>query len=170
LKVAARTWRAGTFFRNDIGTRICIADGAADVLLDIFAPRNADEFARILRPGGLAVVVIPDDSHLHELRAALPLLSIRPEKRDRVAASFAPHFDFRDDSATTSVLHLSSADVHDLIAMSPSAHHVDDAQLTNLIAVDVTTAFHVLTFVRRAYRTITVPPFRRTSTASPPPP
>jgi 23S rRNA (guanine745-N1)-methyltransferase len=41
----------------DVWRRLPIADGCADLVLDVFAPRNGAEFARVLRPGGALVVV-----------------------------------------------------------------------------------------------------------------
>ena len=68
LRRAARTYESVCFLVNDIKHRICIADGCVDLLLDVFAPRNPDEFKRIMRPNGLLVVTIPQEDHLTELR------------------------------------------------------------------------------------------------------
>lgn len=150
LRLAARTYRDGVFFLNDVGSRICLADGGVDVLLDIFAPRNAGEFARVLRPGGIALVVIPDESHLHELRGALPLLSIAPEKRERTVDQLSAHLAIRDETAVAYAMQLTRPDLHDLVRMSPSAHHLEDAQLEGLRDMEMTASFRVLLFEKRS--------------------
>jgi 23S rRNA (guanine745-N1)-methyltransferase len=146
LRLAARTYREAVFFLNDVGSRICLADGAADVLLDIFAPRNAGEFARVLRPGGIALIVIPEEWHLHELRRALPLLSIAPGKRGRTVDQLSAHFAIQGESAVAYGVRLTLPDLRDLVRMSPSAHHLEDVRLEGLRDMDVTVAFRILRF------------------------
>ncbi|MGN1003173.1 MAG: putative RNA methyltransferase [Oscillospiraceae bacterium] len=45
-----------------------LADGWADVVLNIFSPFMAGEFARVLRPGGRLLRVVPLERHLWELK------------------------------------------------------------------------------------------------------
>lgn len=65
-----------------------VIDGAVDVVLSVFAPRNALEFVRVLRPGGLVITVTPQPAHLVELRNALGLLDIEPDKQTRLTEAF----------------------------------------------------------------------------------
>ncbi|AQZ67492.1 hypothetical protein BKM31_43925 [[Actinomadura] parvosata subsp. kistnae] len=53
--------RAGAFVA-DVWRPLPIRSGVADVVIDVFAPRNGPEFRRVLRPGGAAVVVTPAPS------------------------------------------------------------------------------------------------------------
>ena len=48
-----------------------VADAAADVLVDCFAPLAAAEYARVLRPGGTFLYVVPGPRHLWELKEIL---------------------------------------------------------------------------------------------------
>lgn len=48
-----------------------LADGSCDALLSIFAPVEADEFARILKPDGILVRAIPLERHLWQLKEAV---------------------------------------------------------------------------------------------------
>src|SRR6266516_6833069 len=57
-----------------------VADHGAAVLLDVFAPRNGPEFARVLAPDGALLVVTPTARHLAELVEALALLRVDPAK------------------------------------------------------------------------------------------
>jgi 23S rRNA (guanine745-N1)-methyltransferase len=48
----------------DVWRPLPVGDSSVGVLTDIFAPRNAPEFARVLRPDGVLVVVTPAVDHL----------------------------------------------------------------------------------------------------------
>src|SRR5205823_9615897 len=64
--------------------RLPVRDGAAGLVLDVFAPRNGAEFRRILAPGGALLVVTPEPAHLHELVDTLGLLAVDPDKDRRL--------------------------------------------------------------------------------------
>jgi 23S rRNA (guanine745-N1)-methyltransferase len=49
--------------------RLPFDDASFDALIDVFSPRPFDELFRVLRPGGLAVVVTPGADHLAQLKA-----------------------------------------------------------------------------------------------------
>lgn len=51
--------------------RLPIAGQSADVLVNIFSPLAADEFARVLRPGGLFCYAVPSARHLWEMKEIL---------------------------------------------------------------------------------------------------
>jgi 23S rRNA (guanine745-N1)-methyltransferase len=147
LRVAARRYPAGVFFRNDVAARICLADGSVDVLLDSFAPRNAAEFARVLRPAGLVVAVVPTDAHLRELRTALPMLAIGADKLARTVAQLAPAFTLVRETVLEYAMILTPDEAVDLVRMTPSAHHIGEAQFGGLRPPrEVTAGFRVLGF------------------------
>src|SRR5690606_7837547 len=83
LRLAGRANRGVCFLVNDLRHTLTVADASIDVLLDGCAPRNAAELARVVRDGGLLLVVIPTANHLRELRERLPLLGIEEGKRQR---------------------------------------------------------------------------------------
>lgn len=51
--------------------RLPVLSGSCDLILDIFAPCAADEFARVLRPGGVLLRAVPMPRHLYGLKAAV---------------------------------------------------------------------------------------------------
>lgn len=147
LRRAARTLRNGLFFRNDIAHRISVVDRAADLIINIFAPRNSQEFHRILHPRGTLLIVIPGAGHLAQLRARLPILAIAPDKEERLMASMHPLFDLVQDRTVRYDRALDAVQLLDLLRMTPSAWHLQqDAwrQAALLPALDVTLDFHVL--------------------------
>jgi 23S rRNA (guanine745-N1)-methyltransferase len=132
-----------------------VRDAAAGVLLNVFAPRNAAEFHRVLRPGGTLLVVTPGARHLAELVAALGLLSVEERKRERLAATLSRGFERVAEDELERTVRLSRADVAAAVTMGPSSWHTDAATLEQRIArlpaaVDVTTSFVLSRFARRA--------------------
>ena len=51
--------------------RLPLADASADLLTNVFSPLSAEEFARVLRPGGTFLYVVPSARHLWEMKAVL---------------------------------------------------------------------------------------------------
>lgn len=70
LRRAARRLPEGEFAVAS-AYHLPMADGTADVLTNIFSPLAADEFARVLRPGGLFCYAVPSAKHLWEMKAVL---------------------------------------------------------------------------------------------------
>lgn len=70
LRTAAKRCPQGTFAVASL-FRLPLADRCADGLMDIFAPVAADEFARVLRPGGWLFLVGPGPRHLFGLKQVL---------------------------------------------------------------------------------------------------
>lgn len=111
-----------------------LRDGTADVLLNVFAPRNAEEFSRVLAPGGLLVVVVPEAGHLAELRAPLGLLSVDPRKDERLEKGLHGHFDPAGVEPLRFTMDLAREDAATVVGMGPSARHLDPAELAGRIA------------------------------------
>lgn len=51
--------------------RLPLEDRAADVLVNVFSPLAAEEFARVLRPGGLFCYAVPSARHLWAMKEIL---------------------------------------------------------------------------------------------------
>lgn len=124
-----------------IGSVICDAwqelpllDGVAQLILNVFAPRNATEMARILAPGGTLLVVTPNQEHLAELVGVLGLVRVDEQKERRLKESLAGFERISEDSVEV-VVRLDHAEVEGLVAMTPSARHLDPAERAERIAV-----------------------------------
>jgi 23S rRNA (guanine745-N1)-methyltransferase len=122
-----------------------LASGCADVILNIFAPRNPSECHRVLRPGGCLLVVTPAPSHLAELRTYADLLGIEEDKLGRLDSSLSDFILARRHDCEIE-LTLSPTDVHRIIHMGPNAHHVGTLSVQS--AVTVTAAFVVSVYRR----------------------
>jgi len=124
----------------DLWRPLPLADSSVDVLLDVFAPRNAAEYARVLRPGGIAIVVTPREGHLGELHTS-GLLRIQSEKLTQLEAQLGPAFgppvSTERVTAEPGVDHSLAAD---LVFMGPAGHHRDLNELrAEMRTVDVST-------------------------------
>ena len=119
---------------GDVWQPLPVADNAVDVVTVVFAPRNAAEFARVLRPGGRLVVVTPRPGHLAEIAGQTGMLGIEPAKDERLAASLGEHFAPVAARDLDLALALSPRDVASLAFMGPAGHHLDRAALAALEA------------------------------------
>lgn len=141
--VVADTWRG-----------LPVRSGAVALVLDVFAPRNPGEFARVLAPGGALVVVGPGQGHLAELVDALGLLKVAPGKTERLDADLDEHFAPAGRTPVSVSLRLTHAEVITLVGMGPSAWHTRSGALAEAVArlpqpVELSAAFVLHRYRRR---------------------
>ncbi|MCH6196343.1 methyltransferase domain-containing protein [Corynebacterium mastitidis] len=118
----------------DAWSRLPLRDSSVDVLTVIFAPRNAEEFARVLTPGGEVVVLTADAGHLSELREPLGIIDVEKGKVDRLIEQAAGHLAVRQEPRTIEFpMTLDQASIAAQIGMSPSARHIEPAELRRRI-------------------------------------
>ncbi|WP_417234649.1 putative RNA methyltransferase [Arthrobacter sp.] len=138
----------------DLWRRLPVADAGVDLLLDVFAPRNGPEFARVLAPGGLALVATPLPEHLGEAIGPLSLLSVGGNKEDSVTEALGGDFDVLRTRQIRTTLHLADDDAVRLALMGPAGHHHDEAEIRERLTqspvpASVTAAFRLQVFRRR---------------------
>ncbi|TFC97322.1 methyltransferase domain-containing protein [Cryobacterium breve] len=135
----------------DVWSALPVRDAAADVILNVFAPRNPPEFHRVLRPSGVLMVVVPQESHLQELRAAGLALDVPANKAVHLSETLAAQgFDLQTHDTLSASLVLDQAQATALIGMGPSSHHMDADVAGHLDPEQtVTASFEVLSFRRR---------------------
>jgi 23S rRNA (guanine745-N1)-methyltransferase len=154
LRRAARAHPRAAAVGCDTWGALPVRDRAISVALNVFAPRNPAELDRVVAADGVVVVVSPTTAHLAELVAALDLLTVAPDKAQRVAEQLAPAFTVSTQDTCEYELALSHADVVSLVGMGPSAWHLGaDALATRVAALPEpvrTTASVVVTAFRRA--------------------
>jgi 23S rRNA (guanine745-N1)-methyltransferase len=134
LRRAARLNPEAVNLVTDVWQPLPVADDAVDVVTVVFAPRNAAEFARVLRPAGRLVVVTPRPGHLAEVSARTGMLGIEPAKEERLAASLGADFSQHSVSELDLTLSLTPDDVANLALMGPAGHHLERAALASLVA------------------------------------
>jgi 23S rRNA (guanine745-N1)-methyltransferase len=134
LRRAARMNPEALNVVGDVWQPLPVAENAVDVVTVVFAPRNAPEFARVLRPGGRLVVVTPRPGHLAEVAGLTGMLGIEPAKDERLATSLGQHFAPVEATDLDVPLTLGPRDVANLAYMGPAGHHLDRAALAALEA------------------------------------
>jgi len=153
-RLAARGHSRAAAAVVDVWQPLPLRSGSAALVMNVFAPRNAAEFHRVLRPGSRLLVVTPLAGHLAEL-APLGLLSVDEHKSERLRDTLDAHFEFIDMQERTTALRLTGTDIERVVSMGPSAHHVDAGLLRERIAglpdrVTVTASFVLSTFEPRS--------------------
>ena len=152
-RMSARADSECACFAADTRRRLPVADGAFGILLDLFAPRNMPEFARVLSEGGAMVCVFPKPGHLAGLREAVSLIDVHPEKERLLFAQAEPFFDLEREEDLDFALDLTPALCADLVRMTPSARHLSESDFAALEKRDppeVRAGLRMLTFRKRA--------------------
>ena len=153
IRMAAKRYPSASFVVANLKERLVIADESIHVLLNIFAPRNPAEFARIMVRAGRLIVVIPGAEHLAQLRSTLPLLQIEENKQQHVVEQFAPHFTLLEAVPVSYELDLRGEEVQQLVMMTPNYWHLsDEARRTMSViqALRTQVAFICLVFQKSA--------------------
>ncbi|MER6573345.1 methyltransferase domain-containing protein [Streptomyces sp. NPDC001093] len=130
LRSAARAHERAAAVAWDVFRPVPLASGVADVVLDVFAPRNPAEFHRVLRPTGRLIVVRPSARHLAELRGRVPaMVTIDPAKEQRLHRALDPFFKAAVTEQVEYTMLLTRQEALDLVGMTPSARHLSAADL-----------------------------------------
>ena len=124
MRMAAKRYKGVHFLVANLKERLVFANDALHILLNIFAPRNVEEFARILTLGGIALVVIPAPQHLRQLRETLSLLSIEEHKQEHVIEQFTSHFTYIGATSVHSTLRLNNQEILQAVMMTPNYWHL----------------------------------------------
>lgn len=118
----------------DVWQALPVRDGAFDVLLSVFAPRNPAEFTRALTETGTLITVTPAPAHLAELRNDLDLLDHQSDKAHRLANSLAGHFRADGHLLVSRTQLWESATARASVLMGPNAFHLTPAGLDDRLA------------------------------------
>lgn len=157
LRLAARAHPRIAAVGCDAWGQLPVADRSVDLALSVFAPRNAAELARIVRPGGRLLIATPAADHLAELIGPLAMLTVDEAKDARLAAKLSPYFDLDGATEYRATASLDHRAVGLLVTMGPSSWHTEPGELAASIAglpdpVPVTVAVRLASYRPRAWR------------------
>jgi 23S rRNA (guanine745-N1)-methyltransferase len=138
----------------DVWRPLPVRDATVDAIINVFAPRNAPEFHRVLKPGATLYSITPSSHHLGTLVPALGLLTVDDQKDQRIDAALAGHFTHETRESLETEALMSRADVATLAGMGPSAHHISPEDLAKRLAALPETVAVPLSFVVTTYRRI----------------
>ena len=149
IKLAAKRYPHAQFAVADLNRQIPLGGATVNVLLNLFAPRNPAEFARVLIANGLLLIVIPADDHLTEVRAKFNLLDIQRGKRQRITDHFSRLMEPLPTRKVRYTLQLGNQDLTNLVRMTPNYWHLtDEAEraLAEVGQLETTVSFELLGF------------------------
>lgn len=124
-RLTARRCRFAHIFVADVKNPLLLADESMNAILNIFAPRNPDEFARVLHEAGLLLIVIPAEEHLAGLHSQSQWLNIQANKRAHVVGQMsAAGLELFEQQSLSFNLRLTPPGLMNLIQMSPSYRRI----------------------------------------------
>lgn len=137
----------------DVWRSLPVKTGAAAAAMNVFAPRNGAEIKRVLRPGGIAVVVTPTPDHLAEIVGPLDLVTVDARKPERLDEQMDKHVTKMEQTPLVFEMQLTRQEIKAVVAMGPSALHADKTQLEDAVRslpepVGVTASVMVSTYRR----------------------
>jgi 23S rRNA (guanine745-N1)-methyltransferase len=118
----------------DVWHELPLHDTKADLILNAFAPRNGPEIARVLSAHGALIVATPTQRHLHQLVRRLGMLSVSAGKRTHLQAGLSPHFNLVGSRDLEFDMKLDEEAIQMLVAMGPSAHHLNASDVRERLA------------------------------------
>ena len=123
--------------------RLPVADSSIDLLTNVFSPLAVDEFARVLKPGGVFCYVVPSARHLWEMKEILyPSPYENPIKRD----DYTGFVWERTEQIRYSIHMDDPADIMALFGMTPYAWKTPKegiVRLSSLQALDTQIGFDI---------------------------
>ncbi|HEX2058847.1 MAG TPA: 23S rRNA methyltransferase [Actinomycetota bacterium] len=149
LRAVARCHTRAGGIACDVWSGLPVRTGAAALMLNVFAPRNGVEMRRALSPQGALVVATPTAVHLRELVVELGLVRVDAEKERRIEEALGRWFRAAAATVVEWEMSLGHAEVADLVAMGPSAHHVAPDLALLPEPVVVTASVRVATYLPR---------------------
>jgi len=149
---AARRWPMLAFAVADLWTEWPVQDGAIDLIISIFAPKNFPEAARVLRPGGWLAVVHPGEKHMTELRDRFRLMrryELAGERYTEAAKRFVgPPTIHR----LRRKMVLDDAAIRSAILMSPNPRHITNLAFDAEPGLTAVTFDFMMLFARKSAR------------------
>jgi 23S rRNA (guanine745-N1)-methyltransferase len=119
---------------------------SCDMLFSLFAPYCRDEFTRVLKNGGIMIMVIPSENHLWELKKAI---YDEPYKND-VKGFEEDGFVFKESIKVTDRISMdNSQDIQDLFSMTPYYYKTSEEghrRLDALNALETEIGFYILVY------------------------
>ncbi|MBQ4423003.1 MAG: methyltransferase domain-containing protein [Clostridia bacterium] len=123
-------------------TKLPLADASVDVILNLFSPAHYAEFARVLKPDGRLLKLVPQEGYLREIRALMEdRLRRGTYSNEPVVSHLSERFTLLDRRRMTCTYPLSAEQAEDFLRMTPltfgaDAGELDASKLTE-ITIDV---------------------------------
>lgn len=123
-----------------------VADDSVDIIMNMFAPCAANEFARVLKKGGRMIQVYPREKHLFELKKAI---YDTPYENDVETADFGGFRLISEKRLTYTFTLKNQNEIHELFMMTPYYYKTSkegQARAAALTALSATADFAVAVY------------------------
>jgi 23S rRNA (guanine745-N1)-methyltransferase len=101
-------------------TRLPIKDASVDVILNLFSPANYAEFARVLKPDGVLLKLVPQSGYLREIRALMgERLRHESYSNEAVVSHLSERFSVEHSVRVTNTFPLTPEQAADFLRMTP---------------------------------------------------
>lgn len=118
IEAAAKCWPRGHWLVLNADRTLCFPDASVGCVLSITGRRNAPEMRRVLAPDGRAIVVVPGERDLAELRAATQADAREVDRLERVSTELAGRFDLLESREISRRATLTREQLADLAAIT----------------------------------------------------
>ena len=109
-----------------------------DIVLNFLSPANYEEFARLLKPGGKVIKVVPQENYLKELRMqAFADTEKESYTNTSTVDRFKEQFTHVSVERVTYTMPLADEDVPKLLQMTPIGWHVENADAIELAEITI---------------------------------
>ncbi|MEY2473705.1 MAG: rRNA (guanine745-N1)-methyltransferase [Actinomycetota bacterium] len=115
IRLAARAHPSIAFAIGNAAA-LPVVTASADVAVSVFAPIDPEEFARVVAPGGHAVVAVPGADHLAAIRS---LLYVTPQPHDEALPELGARFELVDTQRLAAEITVDEDTRRDLLTMTP---------------------------------------------------
>ncbi|MBR3875086.1 MAG: methyltransferase domain-containing protein [Clostridia bacterium] len=145
ITAAARTQSSANWLVADL-KHLPVADHSVDVLLDVLTPADYAEFARVLKPGGKLIKVIPGTDYLCEVRRAVApwLRNGGSYDNAQVMEHLKQHAKIISANEISTPSPLTAQQSHAFLRMTPMTFSVPEEVLSTLALETITIHMHVL--------------------------
>lgn len=150
VRRAARLAREITWIVANADRFLPLDSASVDLALSVFGRRPAGELARVLRPGGVFLAVVPGEDDLIELREAAQGEGVRRDRAGGVIDELSGRFELRERRPWRARARHERAALDDALAMSyRGARARERERLAAVSELDVTLAAEIVTLVSR---------------------
>ena len=122
-------------------TNLPVKDASCDVILNLFSPAHYAGFARVLKPGGRLLKLVPQEGYLKEIRALMgDRLRKETYSNEAVVQHLRERFTLLDRVRVTNTFPLNREQAQDFLQMTPLTFGTEpsalDAERLSSITID----------------------------------
>jgi 23S rRNA (guanine745-N1)-methyltransferase len=147
IELAARAYPGVVWIVANADRRLPFPAGSLDFVISVTARRNGEELSRVLRQGGRALVAVPGEDDLAELRQAVLGRADARDRAESAIAELAPHLDLVSRRSIRRKASHTAEEVRDLLtATYRGARARERERAAGLGAMEITSSRELLLF------------------------